>query len=218
MPSDRPPTRSPSRPPSSPAFAFGASPHHVKGNVYNGTKQFFTNSVDGGLDSLYRAIDDPALREFIQQKFVSVAWYDVYPAIPLIRAEARALGLSTKRYLGLRTGFQAKQDLAGVYRVVLKLASIEMVALKLPRLFSQVFDFGSCDARTVAPGHVQGFVLDFPPALFDWFGVALEEYSRQALTLAGARDLVVSSKRIKPVVERGEETMASLQLDVRWKA
>jgi hypothetical protein len=219
MPSDSPPTRSGPRPESNEPrpFAHGASPFHVKGNVYNGTKTFFTSSVEGGLDTLYGAIDDPSLLEFIQQKFIPVAWYDVLPAVPLIRAEAKAMGLGTKRYLQLRSAFQAKHDLAGVYRVVLKLASIELVALKLPRLFAQVFDFGSSDARAVGEGHVQGFVLDFPPVLFDWFTVSFDEYAKQALALAGARELLVSSRRVKAVAERGEEEMASLQIDLRWK-
>jgi len=213
MPSDsRPDSASP------PPFAYGASPFHVKGNVYNGTKTFFATSVDGGLDALYRAVNDEALLEFIQQKFVPVAWYDVLPAVPLIRAEARAMGLGSKRYLQLRSAFQAKHDLAGVYRVVLKLASIELVALKLPRLFAQVFDFGSSDARVMSEGYVQGFVLDFPPVLFDWFTVSVEEYARQALTLAGARELMVSSRRVKAVTSPGEEDLASLQVDIRWKA
>jgi hypothetical protein len=128
------------------------------------------------------------------------------------------MGLGSKRYLQLRSAFQAKHDLAGVYRVVLKLASIELVALKLPRLFAQVFDFGSSDARVMSEGYVQGFVLDFPPVLFDWFTVSVEEYARQALTLAGARELMVSSRRVKAVTSPGEEDLASLQVDIRWKA
>ncbi len=215
MPSDSPPSRS--APTAQPTLAYGASPFHVKGNVYNGTKAFFTTSVDGGIETLYRAIDDPALREFIQQKFVSVAWYDVLPAVPLIRAEAKAMGLGSKRYLQLRSAFQAKHDLSGVYRMVMKLASIELVALKLPRLFSQVFDFGSSDARAIGPGHVQGFVLDFPPVLFEWFAVTVDEYARQAVSLAGGREVFVASRRVKAVSERGEEELASLQIDIRWK-
>ena len=194
----------------------GESPFHVKGNVYAGTKQFFAKKVDGGLDALYKAIDDPALAEFIQQKFVAVAWYDVLPAVPLIRAEARVLGLGTKRYLQLRTAYQAEQDLAGVYRMILKLASAELVALKMPRLFAQVFDFGTSDARVVAPGHVEGAVRDFPASLFDWFSVSLEVYTRAALKMTGAREAAVVARRVKSSAPPGGEPMASLQIDMRW--
>src|SRR5262245_7547481 len=52
---------------------------HVKGNIYMGTKAFFAAKVQGGLDELYQAIDDPELLAFIQQKFLPCAWYDVLP-------------------------------------------------------------------------------------------------------------------------------------------
>src|SRR5689334_22832751 len=50
--------------------------YHVKGNIYMGTKAFFAAKVQGGLDELYRSIDDPTLLSFIQQKFLPCAWYD----------------------------------------------------------------------------------------------------------------------------------------------
>jgi hypothetical protein len=199
----------------------GESPFHVKGNVYLGTKQFFAQKVEGGLDALYRSIDDPALLEFIQQRFVAVAWYDVLPAVALIRAEARALGLGTKRYLQLRTAYQAEQDLVGVYRMVLKLASVELVALKMPRLFSQVFDFGSSDARVVGVGHVEGAVLDFPVSLYDWFSVSFEVYARAALKKSGAREAAVTTRRTKSTAAAagsGAEPLTSLLIDMRWSA
>jgi hypothetical protein len=206
----------PPGPHAAPTRKLGESPFHVKGNVYLGTKQFFAAKVDGGLPALYRAIDDPALVAFMEQKFVAVAWYDVLPAVPLIRAEARALGLPVKRYLQLRTAYQAEHDLGGVYRMILKLASPELVALKLPRIFSQVFDFGSSDARLVGPGHVEGLVLDFPALLLDWFSVSFEAYARAALKLTGAREAAVSARRIKSNVPLVTEPMASLQIDMRW--
>src|SRR5690349_3398739 len=97
-----------------------------------GTKAFFAAKVPGGLQELYRSIDDPELLAFIQQKFLPCAWYDVLPVVPLIRAEAKAMRHSVRRYLQLRSGYQAHQDLSGVYRFLLKIASTEAVALRLP--------------------------------------------------------------------------------------
>src|SRR5687768_13596595 len=83
----------------------GTSPFHVKGNVYLGTQQFFATQVEGGVAALIAAIDDPKLKDFIQQKFLPVAWYDALPAAPLIRAEAKAMGLKVSHYLRLRSTF-----------------------------------------------------------------------------------------------------------------
>jgi len=183
-----------------------------------GTKAFFAAKVPGGLDELYRVIDEPELRAFIQQKFLPCAWYDVLPAVPLIKAEAKAMRHTVRRYLQLRSGYQAEQDLSGVYRFLLKLASTEGVALRLPQLFTQIFDFGSSEATVVEPGHVTASVKNFPAVLYDWFASSLEVYAATALRLTNARDCTVVARRIDSA--RGAATatlLASMQLDVRWR-
>ena len=191
-----------------------AVPFRVKGNVYTGTKAFFEQKVAGGLDALYEAIRDPALATFIQQKFLPVAWYDVLPAVPLVRAEARAMGLTVRRYLQLRSSYQAEKDLSGVYRFLLRVAGTENVALRLPRLFTQIFDFGSSDAILVEPGHVRGFVRDFPAVLYEWFSTSLDVYAATALRVTGV-EAMVTSRRIEPTIPNAVP-FASLQLDLRW--
>ena len=194
-----------------PARAF-----HVKGNVYLGTQAFFAAKVPGGLAALHASIDDPSLLAFIQQKFLPCAWYDVLPAVPLIRAEAQAMGLTVRRYLLARSGYQASQDLAGVYRIILKIASASQIGLRLPQLFTQVFDFGKSDSSLAAPGHVEAHVRDFPLVLFEWFSTSLEVYASEALRLTGARECVVTTRKVESAT-RSAVPLASLRLDLRWK-
>jgi hypothetical protein len=192
-----------------------AVPYRVKGNIYMGTQAFFEHKVPGGLELLHGAIRDPELLAFIKQKFLAVSWYDVLPSVPLIRAESRALGLTVRRYLTLRSAYQAERDLTGVYRFLLKVAGTENVAVRLPRLFVQIFDFGSSDAKVIARGHVRGFVRDFPTSLSEWFSISIETYAMTALRLTGANEGSVTSKRIDPTTE-GSVPLSSLQLDLRW--
>jgi hypothetical protein len=200
-----------SRPAPSPTI-----PYRVKGNIYLGTQAFFEHKVPGGLELLYSAIRDPELLAFIQQRFLAVAWYDVLPAVPLIRAEARALGLTVRRYLTLRSAYQAERDLTGIYRFLLKVAGTEMVALKLPQLFVQIFDFGASDARVIEAGHVRGYVRDFPSSLSEWFSISIETYAMTALRLTGANEGSVASRRVDSAAT-GSVPLSSLQLDLRWK-
>jgi hypothetical protein len=188
----------------------------VKGNVYLGTQAFFTAKVPGGLGALHASIDDPSLLAFIKQKFLPCAWYDVLPAVPLIRAEAKAMGLSVRRYLLARSGYQASQDLAGVYRIILKIASASQIGLRLPQLFTQVFDFGKSDSNQAAPGHVEAHVRDFPLVLFEWFSTSLEVYASEALRLTGARERVVTTRKVESAT-RSVVPLASLRVDLRWK-
>lgn len=189
-----------------------------------GTKAFFAAKVQGGLDELYRAIDDDALRTFIQQKFLPCAWYDVLPAVPLIRAEAKAMHHTVRRYLQIRSGYQAEQDLGGIYRFLLRVAATESVAMRMPQLFTQIFDFGSSDAELEEPGHVIGWVRDFPAALHEWFAIALEAYTLTALRLTGARDCTVSSRKVDAThaghgpAHAGGIPLSSLRIDFHWRA
>lgn len=189
----------------------------MKGTVYAGTQSFFAKTK-GGLASLHAAIGDPKLLAFFQQKFLACAWYDVLPAVPLIHAEARALGLAPKRYLKLRTAHQAEQDLVGVYRLLLKIASPESVALRLPKVFTQVFDFGRATADAVGSGHVIGGIHDFPAVLFEWFSISMEAYALAALRIAGARNLTATTRQIPSTEKAPSVDLASLELDVRWSA
>lgn len=181
-----------------------------------GTQAFFEHKIPGGLDLLYAAIPDPELLAFIQQKFLPVAWYDVLPAVPLIRAEARALGLTVRRYLALRSAYQAERDLTGVYRFLLRVAGTENVAVRLPRLFTQIFDFGTSEASVLAPGHVRAFVRDFPAVLYEWFATSLDAYAVTALRITNATEGTCTSRRLDGSPDGGVP-LASLQLDLRWK-
>jgi hypothetical protein len=188
----------------------------VKGNVYLGTKAYFEEKVPGGLETLYGAIREPELLAFLQQKFLTVAWYDVLPAVPLIRAEARAVGLSVRAYLEQRSAYQAEHDLSGVYRFLLQVVGTENVALRLPRVFVQIFNFGSSEMQLVEPGYVAGYIRDFPNALYEWFSTALPVYATTALHRTGARDVTVTARRAESTL-RGSLPLASLSLEFRWR-
>jgi hypothetical protein len=191
--------------------------YRIKGNVYNGTKAYFERKVPGGLDVLYAAIREPELLAFMQQKFLTVAWYDALPAVPLIRAEARSIGVSVRAYLEQRAAYQAEHDLSGAYRFLFQVVGAENLAMRLPRVFVQTCDFGSSEVKLVAPGHVEGYIRDFPNVLYEWFSTALPAYATTALRRTGATNAVVSAHRAE-ATGVGSLPLASLHLDFRWGA
>lgn len=195
----------------------GASPFHVKGVLYRGTQEYFAKEVPGGIEALYAQLaDDPALLAFIQQTFLPSSWYDVLPAARLIRAEARAVGLTLARYLRLRTRYQAERDIGGVYRVLLKLASPDLVANRLPRLMAQMFDFGTTDTRVLATGHLDMRMRAFPAALVDWYVGCFGVYADVALRLAGAQNVAVTTKTPLPDGDRDGIPLVVIGIEVRY--
>jgi len=176
-------TAAPSPPP------FGKSAFQVKGVIYLGTRAFFDSQVQGGYAGLVEAIDDPALRAFFTQPFLSSSWYDVLPVAPLIEIEAKVMGLSLEDYLSRRTVFQADRDMGGVYKFLLRAAYPELVAPRLGRLLSQVFDFGKSTVTAVGPAQFRYRFDGWPVVLHRWYKTAIDIYGRRAMTLAGARSL-----------------------------
>lgn len=198
------------------AMPLGTSPFHVKGVLYLGTQKYFQTEVPDGLSRLAATLDDPAVRDFIQQKFLPSSWYDVLPVAALIRAEAEVCHQTVPSYLRKRAAFQAREDISGVYRWLLKLASPETVALKIPRLLTQVFDFGDSFTERLDDHVVHIAIRDFPAVLTEWYSTAFEVYAETALGLAGAKNIgFVLKARATGKHDSGLE-LVTLEGDAHW--
>ena len=200
------------------AHAPGESPFHVKGGIYLATQTYFAKHVDGGMASLLAEIQDARLRAFIEQTLLASGWYDVLPVAPLIDAEARAARQPLNTYLRERARFQAKVDLGGVYKFILWLASPDSVALRLPRMLTQLFDFGRIEILHKEPRFVRAELSGFPALLSVWYVNAFDVYCEAALKAAGAGLVGVSASTPKIVETRLGVELASFTLDVRWSA
>jgi hypothetical protein len=162
-----------------------SSPFHVKGVIYQGTQLFFAERVRDGMTALFHELRDDDLAAFMQQKFLAGGWYDVMPIAQLVKCEARAMRLSVPQYLRLRTRYQAEKDIGTLYRFLLKLVSHEQVALRVPRIIGQLFDFGTTETSSAGPGHVELRMRGWPAALSDWCTTAFHVYVETAMRLSG---------------------------------
>ena len=199
------------------ALPLGTGPFHVKGVLYLGTQKYFTNDVPNGMARLAETLDDPNVRAFITQKFLPSSWYDVLPVAPLIRAEAEVCGQTVPAYLRKRAAFQAREDIGGVYRWLLKLASPELVALKLPRLLTQIFDFGDAYTERLDERTVRIEVREFPSALSEWYSTAFDVYAETTLELAGAKNVSIALKPVGSGRHASGAPLVTLRGDANWE-
>ncbi len=179
-------------------LAIGSSPFHTKGTLFIGTRTYFDMCHEGGWDSFVASVENEPLREFLNQKFLASTWYDVMVVPALIGEESRARGLTLTSYLEERTRWQAERDIHGVYRSLLKLSNPQMVAKRLPRLITQMFDFGQThielrDSHTVAATY-----SGIPATLETWLANALVVYATTAMKFAGASDVQVRREPTVP--------------------
>jgi len=196
-------------------FPAGSSPFHVKGVAYLGHVDYAEKHIPGGAHAVAAAMRDPALREFFERKFLAASWYDVFPMVPVWHACAKLLHQNPTDFLRERMRYQAESDIHGVYRFLLKLASAKSIALRLPRVMQQYFDFGVSESNVVAPGLVRATVSGVPELIVPWFRLAGETYTVIALELAGVAFVQVRRLPVSPAGEAHGVRVVNLGFDIQ---
>lgn len=169
-------------------FPPGQSPFRVKGVFHRGNIEYIEGVVPGGLAAVLDVVRDPLLRAFMAQPFVASSWYDIFPLVAISYPCAELCHKTVEHYLRRRAQYQAEQHGAGVYRSLLALTSPAVVAVKLPLLGAQVYDFGTTEAREMGAKQVEIVRGEMPAVLLPWYVPGTESYLITALRLRGARN------------------------------
>src|SRR5689334_1319591 len=118
------PRQAPSDSTKSMAAVYAApSPFHVKGIAYRGAFDLYARMVPGGIAAMIDNADNDALRVFMMQPFLSSTWYDVMPFPAIDGIAARLCAQPLTRFVRDTSRLQAREELGGVYRRLLKLVS-----------------------------------------------------------------------------------------------
>lgn len=128
---------------------------------------------------------------------------------------ARALGLPYREFIAMRSRHQAKIDLDGMYRVLLRLASPRMIAPKIPKMMSQYLDFGEVRIRKEEDFGMAFDVLGVPLILADWLIGVYEGFADVVLPAAGGNAPILYVDVIKQGSAHGF-ALATLRLEFRW--
>lgn len=195
---------------------FGGSPFHVKGLVYARTKGYFDAHVPGGSAALLESFPTDELRDFFSQQFLAMRWYDALPIEPLVEAEAACSHLSVASYLKKRAGWQAEEDIKTVYSLLLRIASPERVAMAMPRLMSQMMDFGTATVNLIEPRHVSVMLSGMPGPLVPWYEGGMTAYSERALLLAGAKRVAFDVTTPRTTGQRAGVPLVDMAINLRW--
>jgi hypothetical protein len=169
-------------------FPAGESPFCVKGIFHRGNIEYIERVVPGGLSAVLAAVRAPALRVFMEQQFIASSWYDIFPLVAISYPCAELCHETLEHYLRLRAQYQAEQQGAGVYRSLLALTSPAVVAVKLPLLAAQLYNFGTTEAREIGPREVEILRGEMPAALLPWYVPGTESYVVTALRMRGAKN------------------------------
>jgi hypothetical protein len=195
----------------------GMGPFHVKGVVFTAGREFYERRVPGGYAAVQRELGDAALVTFVNQTFLSGGWYDAAPAHAVTVAAARACGVPYAQLVREGAAAQAERDLHGIYKLIVSMASPEMVATRLPALSTRYFDFGEADGKLIEDRTLETFRWGIPMPFVEWFMHSVVGFAPVALTLAGAKNVHV---RCGAPVREGEShgvPTARVRFEVSWE-
>jgi hypothetical protein len=193
----------------------GTSPFRMKGVVYLGHEEFASNAIPGGERAVSGAFRDPALRAFLEQRFLAASWYDVLPIVPVWYQCAKLLRQHPTDFLKERTRHQAQRDIHGVYRFLLKLVSAEAVAVRIPRIMQQYFDFGRTESHLVRRGLVRAATSGVPSYIVPWLRIVSETYLMVALELSGVKFAQFRRLGVTPAGEAHGVALSSMGFEVQ---
>ncbi len=179
-------------------FAPGESPFRAKGTIYQGLVASTDARCPGGTAAVIEALDDDALRAFYGQQFLAASWYDLLPLIPFSHTAARVAGIAHLAYAKEGARFHAVRDINGVHRFFLKLASPKMVAVRLPRLMMQYFNFGRAEGQATGEKSFEVIGRAIPEPVCAWFVTVIEGFVPAAMQHAGARSIVARTDPPEP--------------------
>lgn len=172
-------------------FEPGDAPFRIKGNGYRGHIAYVSEHLPGGLEAQRAALvkidpeRGPLWADYLEQTFFASNWYDLYPLAIAGIACARASGVPFLDFVYKRAAFQATVDIKGIHKFLLKFVSPKAIAVRVPSLVSQYFDFLKIDSSTDEQGHVHSVLRGIPIELAPWWVAMARAYVTQAVVIAG---------------------------------
>lgn len=210
MPNWKVPTRTVPVPPGTSAF-------RVKGHGLRARMDVYDRIVPGGRQAVLAAIEDRAVREYLSGPILAASWYDLFAHAALDIAAADVLGMPAWQSVARASGLQAENDAAGIYRVLLKLVSPQMLVSKLGKISSQYFDHGGIDVQKVDSRHARMTRTGIANQLYWWWGGILEGYVHALFRLSGAKNPTSHAGVLESDAPDDPLGIGRFVVDVRWE-
>jgi len=193
----------------------GSSAFKVKGVAYLGHLDYCQRFMPGGKEQFMSALPE-SLRPFFGQSFLPGNWYDVIPLAAAGFVCADLLHLSFDEFIRMRASVQAKEDVKGVYHIYFTLFSTKSIAVKLPKLFSQYFDFGEIAILKSETYRVEVARKGVPALIANWQNGVLQGYLEVVLQMAGAKAPVIEFGEPQPTGMVGLYEIVTVPTIITW--
>ena len=143
---------------------------------------------------------------------VPVAWYEVDVLHAANTKAAERLGISMHDLATELASENARTDLRGVYKFLVKVLSVRTILSQLPRLWRNYVHFGECVPISSEPGHYAAEGQGMFEEYLAWTSGCCRGFVTTAVEMAGARDVKAKIVPLPPLGGR-----ARFKLDLFYK-
>lgn len=168
----------------------------VKGPGLMSTREWLDARLGSGyFVGLAREIDPK-----FPERILPGDWYSIRPLIHALQASVARLDDvdSFEQLVEIIAAENARQDLRGIYRAFLWVASPKMFLRAAPTVWGNYADFGSIADVQNEPGRYAVRLTEIPRDLVEWVAGAWKGFLPPAVELAGGRNPRASVPERKP--------------------
>ena len=196
-------------------FPIGESPFRIKGSGYLLHMQYVDDVLPGGRKAMYAGIADPKLRDFFEQTFIAGHPVDIYPLVAVGYTCAKIQGVTFERFIRLRARHQSEGDLKLFRKLILRIASPEMLATRIPAITASYFDFATAEVLEKKPREITALMHGIPKELVPWMSYVCDETVRFMLEYNGVKNLRSKISSDREGERDGREIMA-IRSTLEW--
>lgn len=193
----------------------GTSPFHVRGIYYTLILQH-ARSLPGGMEQFLSQVTDSRVREFMNQPFKFMNWYDAFPTLPCQVALARIRGGPFEDFIRERARLSMQKLIPSMFRTVSKLAGPAAAACHAPRLLQHYYDFLQVEVNDVGGSEGYGTVSGIPLYLAPVNINGILGLLAGALESLGGNDIRTTYSDVDVTGKKGGFDTISCRLHVEW--
>lgn len=193
----------------------GTSPFHARGIFYDHLLKH-ASTLPGGIPRFLSEMRDPAVREFMSQRFKWTEWYD---AIPMTAAQVALCRIDAGEFETLvraRARRAAQNLVPRLFRVVLGMGNPKLAAEHLQSLLVRHYDFSDL-AVEVTGNEGRGTVQRLPRRIAPSFVNVVVGLVDGALGLMGAKSIEGGYSNVREAPPAHGFPTVSCDIHFRWK-
>lgn len=197
-------------------FAVGKSPFRIKGSGYLLHMQYVDEHLPGGRAAMLAAIESNELRAFFEQTFFAGHLVDIYPLVAVGYTCARLSSMTFERFIRMRSRHQAEGDLRLFRKLILRIASPEMLATRIPAITASYFDFATAEVTEDKTGAVTAVMHGIPKDIAPWMSYVGDETIRFMLEYNGVKEFRSRISFAREGEKEGQE-LTAIHTAMQWR-